>query len=158
MVKVLFVCLGNICRSPTAEGIFRHLVKESNLEDKIQIDSCGTSAYHKGHPPDERSMKKALEHGIDISKQVSRPFINEDYYAFDYILAMDEKNLSNILEDLPHNSEAKINLMLDYSKKYNEKSVPDPYWSEQDGFEVVFQMVLESCTNLLDRIKSEHCL
>lgn len=147
--KVLFVCLGNICRSPTAEGIFKYKIAELGLGDQFEHDSAGTSAYHAGEEPDGRSQAKALEKGVDLSFIRSRQLIMEDYYAFDYIFAMDESNYQNIMDDYPSNSEAKVEKMLDYLKDNDTRDVPDPYWSGEQGFELVYQLLDESIHNFL---------
>lgn len=152
--KVLFVCLGNICRSPTAEGIFRRLLKEQNLEDHFEVDSAGTSAHHLGESPDPRSQKEALSRGTDLSFIRSRQFIIEDYYAFDEIFAMDERNLSDIKDDFPENSEANLSLLLDHHPDaLKDRSVPDPYWGGDKGFSHVYDIIESSLKNYINKQK-----
>lgn len=153
--KVLFVCLGNICRSPTAEGVFNSLIKSEALEHFISCDSCGTSSYHIGEAPDPRSQLAAKKRGIDLSQIRSRQLHQQDYYEFNYILAMDENNLSHILEDKPSNAEAKISRFLAYSKNFEELSVPDPYWNGPNGFELVLDMIEDAAKGLLSEIRKE---
>lgn len=153
--SVLFVCLGNICRSPTAEGIFHRLLKERNLSEYFEVDSCGTSAYHAGNPPDSRSQKEAQKRGTDLSFIRSRQFLLEDYYRFQHIFPMDERNLADIMDDYPDNSEAKVELLLQYNSSIKEKSVPDPYWGGSRGFAHVYEIIEESLVNFLDQWQKE---
>lgn len=154
MYKVLFVCLGNICRSPTAEGIMKHLIKEKGLEDKIYIDSAGISAWHKGESPDSRSVACAYKFGIDISSQQSRPLVSEDFTNFDLILGMDDKNMSELTSiSKVVKTTAKVDRILKYAPGYGE-NVPDPYYN--NGFDRVFEMVSIACENLLDEIIREN--
>ena len=152
--KVLFVCLGNICRSPTAEGVFKELVHKRGLEDKIAFDSAGTSNYHIGEPPDLRSQKAALKRGIDLSYQKARQVSLQDFYEFDYVIAMDEKNLADLKDLYPSNASAKLDLLLSFSSKDTKyKEVPDPYWSGEDGFELVLDLIEDACDGLLNHIR-----
>ncbi|MCB0348663.1 MAG: low molecular weight phosphotyrosine protein phosphatase [Bdellovibrionales bacterium] len=147
-IKVLFVCLGNICRSPTAEAVFSDYAKNSKLN--LQVDSAGTGAYHIGDPPDPRSIACASLRGYKMSHLKARQIQVEDFYEFDHILAMDESNLANILDIKPINSEAKIELFLNYSsKKLKDLSVPDPYWSGEDGFNTVLDLIEDASKNLI---------
>ncbi len=147
--------MGNICRSPTAEGVFRNLVEKENLQDKFIIDSAGTSSYHSGDAPDRRSIKAAQRHGIDISNQRSRPLRVDDFKDFDLIIAMDSANFYDIQAKRPIDDNryerAKITKMLDYTIEFGE-DVPDPYYSN-NGFEQVFQMIKASSKNLLAELK-----
>ncbi len=153
-VKVLFVCLGNICRSPTAQGIFEHMVKEAGLEDKIIIDSAGTAGYHIGVQPDKRSQAAALKRNYDLSAQRARKVEYEDFVEFDYILAMDESNFEDIKEIAPRELYHKIHLILDYGSS-GKKSVPDPYYGGEKGFELVLDLLEEACEGLLKKIRKE---
>jgi len=159
MIKVLFVCLGNICRSPLAEGIFKHQVKMAGLEKKIIIDSAGTSGWHIGESPDPRSIDIAKKNGI-ILDSFGRKAVAEDFSEFDYILAMDRDNFRD-LKNLNHfraNSKAKLVLMRDFDHLEKGADVPDPYYGGNDGFRKVFEMLDRSCANLLDEIVATHKL
>ena len=140
MIKVLFVCLGNICRSAMAQGVLEQKVKEQNLP--VFVDSAGTSNYHIGDQPDKRMIKKGLEYNIDISTQRARQFTVNDFDAFDYIFAMDKSNFDNINRLARNNSDKqKVKLYLDYSYPNQQKSVPDPYYGGEDGFKEVYQLL-----------------
>ncbi|VAW47103.1 Low molecular weight protein tyrosine phosphatase [hydrothermal vent metagenome] len=152
-VSVLFVCLGNICRSPTAHGIFRNLVKESGLEENIEIDSAGTAAFHIGKEPDARSMQVAKERGIDMSDLRARQVNLGDFYQYDYVLAMDEANFFNLKEmALPEHYD-KIQLFLEYTSEYSGTEVPDPYYGGAQGFDHVFDLVASASQGLLQHIQ-----
>ena len=156
MIHVLFVCLGNICRSPTAEGVFRHLVEGHALGDRIAIDSAGTAAYHIGHPPDGRSQAAAKLRGVDLSAQRARQVSTSDFDQFDYVLAMDSENHANLLAICPPDKAHKVRLMLDYAVDGTDKNVPDPYYGEGDGFETVLDMLEIATRGLLDDIRDKH--
>ena len=157
-VKVLFVCLGNICRSPTAEGVFRKLVREAGLEHAIHIDSAGTHAYHVGNPPDARAQQTASRRGIDLSTLRGRQASAEDLETFDYILAMDRDNLRH-LQYLAGSTPARhVQLLLDYAGDWDLDEVPDPYYGGDTGFERVFDMLEAAAAGLLDHIRSRHSL
>lgn len=149
MTKVLMVCLGNICRSPLAEGILQSKINS----DTIFVDSAGTAAYHVGNLPDERSIAVAQKYGIDITNQRARKFISKDFDEFDFIYAMDESNYQNILS-LARNSEdeKKVHLILNESQPNQNLSVPDPYYGGKDGFENVYQMLDEACTVIASKL------
>ena len=150
--SVLFVCLGNICRSPTAEGVFRKLVGEAGRSDEFHIDSAGTGSWHVGRAPDERARKAALNRGIDISRQVARQVRVGDFEDFDYILAMDKDNL-RVLEGLaPASDRDKIGLFLDFAPGSGMREVPDPYYGGANGFDDVLDLVEEASRGLLDHI------
>ncbi len=150
-MNILMVCLGNICRSPLAEGILKHLISTRELGWKV--DSAGTSSWHKGNLPDYRSIEIAKSNGIDITDQRSRPLILEDFDRFDYILAMDHSNLRNIYNLLGNRtSRAKIELLMDFDDTALIKEVPDPYYENNFGY--VFQLISNSCNKFLESVLS----
>jgi protein-tyrosine phosphatase len=152
MKKVLFVCLGNICRSPMAHGIFERLVQDAELSNQIQVDSAGTASYHIGELPDKRARQTCEEHGIKLTHR-ARAFVKEDLDRFDFILAMDAQNLANIQKLQSENHRAKVQLMRAYDAKAPNADVPDPYYGELDGFEEVYKMLERSCRELLTEIQ-----
>jgi protein-tyrosine phosphatase len=159
MVNVLFVCLGNICRSPLAEGIFKYHVSEQGFKDKIKVESAGTSGWHIGERPDPRSIEVANANGIDLDSY-GRKAINMDFEEFDFIIAMDRDNFSD-LKRLPGSSRegaAKLYLMRDFDDIGKGKDVSDPYYGGDDGFTYVYELLDRSCRNLLEEIKKEHQL
>ena len=159
MVKVLFVCLGNICRSPLAEGIFKHLVEQAGLKDKIVVDSAGTSGWHIGERPDPRSVDVAFENGI-ILDSYGREAKNADFEEFDYIITMDRNNYLD-MKRLPGSSRdgaARLYLMRDFDDIGNGEDVPDPYYGGEDGFTYVYELLERSCHNLLQEIIRTHQL
>jgi protein-tyrosine phosphatase len=140
-MKILMVCLGNICRSPLAEGIMQHLIEQNGLD--WQIDSAGTGDWHVGEGPDRRSILTARNHGIDISKQVCRQFRRHDFNAFDLILVMDKYNRSDVLTMAPdEQAAAKVKLLL------GDKEVPDPYFDETQ-FEAIFELIEQGCKDII---------
>lgn len=155
MVRVLFVCLGNICRSPTAEGVFRHLLAREALESRIHVDSAGTAAYHVGSPPDQRAREAALRRGIDLSGIRGRRAEPADLETFDYILAMDRENHANLHAIAgPHGH--KVRLFMEYSGKFDESEVPDPYYGGPNGFERVLDMIEDAAEGLLEELRRAH--
>jgi protein-tyrosine phosphatase len=157
-VKVLFVCMGNICRSPTAEAVFRHQVERAGLDEHIQIDSAGTHDYHIGAPPDPRTRAAAQLRGYDMSALRGRQVGREDFSRFDYVLAMDENNLA-ILERLrPRDAKSHQGLFLEFASRHNEREVPDPYYGGEAGFERVLDMVEDAGEGLLKHIRQHHSL
>ncbi|OGI51819.1 MAG: phosphotyrosine protein phosphatase [Candidatus Muproteobacteria bacterium RIFCSPHIGHO2_02_FULL_60_13] len=153
MIKVLFVCLGNICRSPTAEGVFRKLVRDMKLEDQFEIDSAGTHAYHVGEPPDERAQAACALRGIDISRLSGRKAVAGDMEIFDYILAMDRENYENLLEICPTGFESRIRLFMVFAPNRPEGEVPDPYFGGAGGFDRVLDMIEDAARGLLEDIR-----
>ncbi|MGI9258552.1 MAG: low molecular weight protein-tyrosine-phosphatase [Gammaproteobacteria bacterium] len=151
-VSVLFVCMGNICRSPTAEGAFRRLLDESSPDLSIRADSAGTHAYHIGHPPDDRAQSAASRRGIDISDQRARKVADTDFETFDFVLAMDEMNLDVLVELSPADYHDRIKLFMDYAPKLGRRDVPDPYYGGLTGFELVLDLVEEASQGLLQEI------
>jgi protein-tyrosine phosphatase len=159
MINVLFVCLGNICRSPLAEGIFKKLVKEKGLDSFIFSDSAGTSRWHIDEPPDTRSIQIAEKNGVELD-HYGRQILRNDLDKFDYILAMDNENYEGILrlKNPDHYHKTKIMIMRDFDNQQSGADIPDPYYGGQDGFQIVYDMLEESLTNLLNHIVKEHKL
>ncbi len=155
-VKVLFVCMGNICRSPTAEGVFARYVQDANLADVIEIDSAGTHAYHIGEAPDPRSQKTALKRGFDLSSLRARRAVAEDFDIFDYVLAMDRDNQQGLQAICPVSAEYKLHLFLSYAPNLEHDEVPDPYYGGPMGFERVLDMIEEASAGLLQDIQLRH--
>ena len=155
MVRVLFVCLGNICRSPTAEGVFRHLVESEGLSEVIDVDSAGTAGYHVGQPPDGRSQDAARLRGIDLSGQRARQVKIHDFERFDYLLAMDDENFANLMAICPPNRVRRVQLFMDYAPGMT-KNVPDPYYGQGNGFETVLDMIEVASKGLLADIRGKH--
>jgi protein-tyrosine phosphatase len=153
--RVLFVCMGNICRSPTAEGVFRHAVTSAGLEQRILADSAGTHGYHLGHPPDRRAQLAAARRGYDLANLRARQVTGQDFVEFDYILAMDLDNLSELRRLAPAQHHGKLCLFMDYSIARRGKEVPDPYYGGAQGFEVVLDMAEDVAAGLLQHIKKK---
>lgn len=154
--SVLFVCLGNICRSPLAEGVFRWHVERAGLSDRIFIDSAGTGDWHVGDPPDPRAQACARRNGIDISNQRARQFEVGDFDRFDRILAMDETNRRDILRLARNEADRRrVRLLLDYAPHQPSREVPDPYFGGEAGFQHVFSLIDTACRNLIAEIRRE---
>ena len=156
MVKVLFVCTGNICRSPTAEGVFRKLVAGAGLNHAVVIDSAGTHGYHVGEPPDERSCAAALKRAIDISAQRARRVSRADFAEFDLILAMDRGHYRALRAMAPPQAAERVRLFLDYAPELGVEDVPDPYYGGPDGFEDVLDLIETAAERLLDDLRRTH--
>tara|TARA_Y100000588_G_scaffold350395_1_gene401517 strand:- start:210 stop:707 length:498 start_codon:yes stop_codon:yes gene_type:complete len=152
--KILFVCTGNICRSPSAEGVFRDIVNEQKLSQYFYIDSCGTHGYHTGQSPDSRSQYAALKRGIDISQQIARTIEQNDFSRFDYIIAMDNYNLSFLKSMAGESDLNKIHLFLEYDENSKLIEIPDPYYGGEDGFEIVLDLLQEASIGLIKHIQS----
>lgn len=152
MTRVLFVCLGNICRSPAAEGVFRHLVAQAGLTDRFTIDSAGTGAWHVGEPADARMRAAAERRGIVLTS-VARRVMAGDYQRFDYIFAMDATNLEALLARAPARHAASIRLFRDFDPDAPGQDVPDPYYGDAGGFDEVLDIVTRTGRVLLDRLK-----
>lgn len=155
-VRVLFVCMGNICRSPTAQGVFEKVLDEEGLSAMVDVDSAGTHAYHVGEPPDPRAQETARKKGVELGSQRARRFVPEDFSRFDYILAMDEENMSMLEEGCPPGHEAKLSLLMDFAPERAEREVPDPYYGGRNGFERVFNLVEAAARGLVADIRGRH--
>lgn len=156
-IRVLMVCLGNICRSPTAHGVFEKHIHDKGLAPLIEVDSAGTGDWHIGEAPDPRSREAALRRGYDLSSQRSRQVESADFYSFDYILAMDSTNLRDLEKLRPQDAEVRMALFLEFSGSSTE-SLPDPYYSGEQGFELVLDLVEQASKNLLEQLIQEHSL
>jgi protein-tyrosine phosphatase len=154
-ISVLFVCMGNICRSPTAEGVFRHLVVRAGLQDRIRIDSAGTHDYHVGSPPDERSAHHASRRGYDLSSLRARQVEPSDFERFDLILAMDHENLALLEEDCPPQHRPKLRRLMEFASEGLGEAVADPYYGGTQGFETVLDHVEDACEGLLEHVRTQ---
>ena len=152
VTRVLFVCLGNICRSPTADAVLRLRVQERGLGERIRVDSCGTAGWHVGKPPDPRSVAAARERGYDLSPLRARQLCWEDYFDFDYMLAMDESNLEVLRREAPLDYAGHIGLLLDFAPQAPEREVPDPYYGDGGGFVRVLELMEAASEGLLAEI------
>ena len=155
-VSVLFVCTCNICRSPTAHGVFRSLVENEGLSGLVDIDSAGTHAYHVGSAPDKRAQATAVRRGIDLSDIVARRVQTEDFELFDYVLAMDQDNFMALSEICPDERVDRIHMFLDFAPQMRTREVPDPYYGGPSGFERVFDLVEAAAQGLLEEIRRRH--
>ena len=151
-ISILFVCMGNICRSPTAEGVFRHHIVEAGLDDRIEIDSAGTHAYHAGEPPDRRAQAAAERRGFSLSGIRARRVRADDFERFTYVIAMDRDNHASLAEVADPEHHEKIRLFLDYTSG-PETEVPDPYYGGTTGFERVLDLVEDASRGLLDELR-----
>jgi len=151
--SVLFVCMGNICRSPTAEGVFRHLVREAGLHERVKIDSAGTHGYHVGSPPDERSQHHASLRGYDLSGLRARQVQFADFERFDLILAMDHDNLALLHDDCPPRHLHKVRRLMEFAPPELGEVVADPYYGGRNGFETVLDHVEAACEGLLVHVR-----
>lgn len=151
--RVLFVCMGNICRSPTAEGVFRKLLAERAPELDVQIDSAGTHGYHAGAPPDPRACRAAERRGIDLKSLRARQVTVEDFEHFELVLAMDEDNRQFLSELAPPEYQSRIRLLLEFAPHLEKREVPDPYYGGSLGFEHVLDLVEEAAAGLLEHLR-----
>lgn len=156
MVRVLFVCTGNICRSPTAEGVFRSLVAGRSLQDRIEADSAGIGGWHVGEPPDPRTQQTAAARGVDLSAQRARQVRADDFMLFDFIVAMDRGHAQSLSEQCPPSEAHRISLFLERVPGAGTLDVPDPYYGGDDGFERVMDMIETGAAALLDEIAAKH--
>lgn len=155
-MKVLFVCLGNICRSPTAHGVFEHMVIQRGLQSRIEVDSCGTGDWHIGHAPDPRASAEALSRGYDLSHLRARQVIKEDFEHFDYILAMDMQNLADLQAMRPQSYAGCLDLFMAFAENTDITQVPDPYYGGDQGFAQVLDLIETASIGLLRDMGFEH--
>ena len=152
MQRILFVCMGNICRSPTAEGVFRRIAERRGIAERFHIDSAGTGNWHVGNPPDQRACEAARERGIDITDLRARQVDPADFERFDLVIAMDHSNRLALYELAGETHRSKVRLMLEYSEQWAGEDVPDPYYGGGHGFDLVLDLIEEACDNLLDEL------
>jgi protein-tyrosine phosphatase len=150
--RVLFVCTGNICRSPTAEAVFRKLVNDARLQERILADSAGTHGYHVGEPPDDRTCRAATLRGYDLSRLRARKFERDDFHRFHLVLAMDRENHAHLARLVRPSEGHKLKMMMEYSQRFRERDVPDPYYGGPHGFERVLDMLEDASRGLLEAI------
>lgn len=153
-VKVLFVCMGNICRSPTAEAVFKHRVAQVRLQDRIFSDSAGTHDYHVGEPPDERAQQAARRRGYDMSRLRGRQLGRKDFIEYDLVLAMDEPNLNLLRRQCPREHVHKLRLFMTFGTK-GAREVPDPYYGGPQGFELVLDLIEDAAQGLLCHVRAQ---
>lgn len=150
-ISVLFVCLGNICRSPLAEGVFRHVVADAGLDDRFIIDSAGTGAWHEGDLPDPRSIEVAARHGIDLTGQRARKFRPGDFSSFTHIFGMDRTNVANLERAVPTGATSEIHLFLEFATGH-ATDIPDPYYGGPDGFDEVYRTIRAASESLVAKL------
>ena len=153
--RVLLVCMGNICRSPTAEGVLRCLIKNNNLGDKVEVDSAGTHGYHVGEAPDSRTQRAAAVRGYNLSQLRARKVARQDLDYFDLILAKDKSNLDNLRRLATPEQQERIKLFMDYARSFDDDEVPDPYYGLGHGFDLVLDMVEDASLGLIEEIKKK---
>ena len=152
MIRLLFVCTGNICRSPTAEGVFRHLLSKKNITDRVEVASAGTHGYHVGEAPDQRAQRAATRRGYDLSRIRARKVVPQDLDYFDMILAMDRNALESLRLICPVELQSRLGLFMDYSEAFEGDEVPDPYYGSGQGFDLVLDMVEDAGRGLIDKV------
>lgn len=152
--RVLLVCMGNICRSPTAEGVLRHKLREAGLAGEVTVDSAGTHDYHAGEPPDTRSIRHAQRRGYDLSALRARQVVAADFERFDLILAMDWDNLALLEEACPREHRAKLGRLTEYARRFASPEVPDPYLGGAQGFEQVLDLIEDACDGLVRHLRA----
>ena len=153
MTRILFVCMGNICRSPTAEAVTSKFILNSRLESIIKVDSAGTHGYHIGEPPDPRSREAALKRGIDLSGLRARKVVPEDFERFDLLLAMDHVNLALLKRSARPEHHAKLGLFMSYASRFDTDDVPDPYYGGEQGFKLVLDMAEDAARGLIEALQ-----
>ena len=151
--RILFVCMGNICRSPMAEGVFRQLVRQAGLEEVVQMDSAGTHGFHAGEAPDKRAQAAASKRGYEIGDLRARRVRERDFEDFDMILAMDWDNLSAIQQVAPKSAHHKLQLLMRFASDHESATIPDPYYGNQQGFEQALDYIEDACAGLLEVAK-----
>lgn len=156
--RILFVCLGNICRSPMAEGVFRRVVEEEGLTDRFEIDSAGLGDWHVGQAPDTRAQSAASSRGIDISRQCARQVAAEDFARFDLLLVMDRSNDAELKHRAPSEARAKIRPFLDFAPQVGTKDVPDPFFGGSEGFDQALDLIEEAAHGLLASLVGEEAI
>lgn len=157
-IGVLFVCLGNICRSPTAQGILEKKLCDAGLVDSVLVDSCGTATFNVGKRPDPRAITAAERAGYDLSRQIARQIEPADYNKFDYIIAMDRTNLINVQAWAPADFDGEIKLMLDYCRHSGNSQIPDPYYQDAEHFDAVIRLVEHGVDGLLAKLRQHHSI
>ena len=155
MTRVLFVCMGNICRSPTAEAVFRRLASQRGMLSELEIDSAGTHGYHVGESPDSRTQRAAAERKYDLSSLVARKVAPEDLEYFDLVLAMDRSNMDALRKLCPANRLSRLKLFMSYARQFDDDEVPDPYYGLAHDFDLVLDMIEDASEGLLDSIIQE---
>lgn len=153
MTKVLFVCMGNICRSPSAAGVFRHLIDDAGLSDVVGADSAGTHSFHIGEAPDARAQAAARKRGYDISSTVARQVASDDFREYDLVLAMDWENLSALQQRCPKVYQHKLMLLMRFANEFEEATVPDPYYGGPEGFNKVLDYLEDACQGVLELVR-----
>jgi protein-tyrosine phosphatase len=151
--RILMVCMGNICRSPTAEGVLRQYIKNNKLGDIVEVDSAGTHGYHVGEAPDSRTQRAASARGYNLSQQRARKVARQDLDYFDLILAMDKSNLDNLRRMAPPELHDRIRLFMDYARNFDDDEVPDPYYGLGHGFDLILDMVEDGAQGLVEDLK-----
>jgi protein-tyrosine phosphatase len=155
--RVLMVCMGNICRSPTAEGVLRHKLRERGLETLVEVDSAGTHAqiWHQGSPPDERSQAHARRRGYDLSALRARGVVKADFERFDLVLVMDDDNLDHLQALCPNSHRERLARLMNYARRHRATAVPDPYYGGANGFERVLDFIEDACDGLVEQLATE---
>lgn len=153
---ILMVCMGNICRSPTAHGVMRHLVQARGWGGWLRVDSCGTHAYHVGEAPDRRSQKHALQRGYDLSDLRARQLVREDFEHFDLVLVMDHENMARAQALCPPTQRRKLHRLTEFCREMRSATVPDPYYGGDQGFEHVLDLIEDACQGVLVHVHKEH--
>lgn len=151
-MKILFVCMGNICRSPTAEGVFRKLASKSQLAEEMIIDSAGTHGFHVGRAPDPRSIEHAAKRGYDLTALRAREVVASDFVRFDHVIAMDEENVRHLKAFCPEHLAGKIKLLLDFAGASERREVPDPYQGTTKDFELALDLIEQGCRGLIGHL------